>query len=488
MRALLCLCLLPIAVDAATIEVTNLGDAPGSCPSVSNCTLRAALGTAAAGDTVVLAAPPAIALPAVVQLQGSALVVDDDVNLVGPGADLWRIRAAAGRRVLEVDDGAIRIERVTLSDGQALGSNGMSATAGSGVAGMVGGEAEGGCVRIGSSASATFEEAALENCLARGGTGGNGGSGDPGAATTAERVGGRGGDGGNARGGAIANRGSVVLRHSSVVGASAASGRGGRGGNGGTPGFGSGGDGGRGGDAGDAEGGSLWSQDSLSVSIVNSTFAEATLDAGQGGAGGDGGAAGAAGSRGDGGDGGASGAARGGHLNLASLFDGEIAFSTLAAVVLTTRSGGAPGGGSTDGAAGLSGSASGEVLFVASGVARPRSSALGGATALADCAGTVDGIGNLAGDASCDTALIGAFADHFVPDWTLEGGRVAWSLRGTSAAIDAAASCTRAGGSVVSRDQSGRLRPLDGNGDGQAACDPGALEFSLQLFGNGFEN
>ncbi|MEO8669753.1 MAG: choice-of-anchor Q domain-containing protein [Tahibacter sp.] len=51
-----------------------------------------------------------------------------------------------------------------------------------------------------------------------------------------------------------------------------------------------------------------------------------------------------------------------------------------------------------------------------------------------------------------------------------------------SAAIDAGldASCT-------DRDQRGHLRPLDGDGDGQARCDIGAFEFSDAIFATGFE-
>ncbi|MEW6211875.1 MAG: right-handed parallel beta-helix repeat-containing protein, partial [Acidobacteriota bacterium] len=50
------------------------------------------------------------------------------------------------------------------------------------------------------------------------------------------------------------------------------------------------------------------------------------------------------------------------------------------------------------------------------------------------------------------------------------------ALEAGSVAIDAVADCTDLGGSPVTEDQRGVLRPLDGTGDGSAQCDAGAFE------------
>lgn len=471
---------------AATLLVTTLGDAAGSCPSATNCTLRAAIASAAPGDRIEF--DPAFGYPATVTLANSELTITRNLTIAGPGADRLTVQAAPSRRLLLVQGGEVIIEGLALSGGQLLGQNGLSATAGTGASGQSGAAVEGGCIRTQAGTRLLLERVALRNCLARGGSAGHGGSGSNGGSTANDRAGGNGGTGGTARGGAIAAFGELTLLQSSISNATAQGGAGGNGGRGGSPSFGSGGPGGDGGNAGAARGGAIFVGSGGALWLRNSSIAGSSLSTADGGDGGNGGGAGAGGSTGGGGDGGDAGPLQGGDLYLdAALTLADIEFSTMAPALLSAGSSGMPGTGG-GGAAGFPALRQGEIVFAAS-AARVRSSALMGTSADLDCQGALNASGsNLASDGSCSGFTLQAtFAASFLPTTIEQGGRVAWQPAPGSPVIDAAGTCNDLTGTAVAADQSGRARPRDGDGNGSAACDLGAIEASPTIFLHGFE-
>ncbi len=83
--------------------------------------------------------------------------------------------------------------------------------------------------------------------------------------------------------------------------------------------------------------------------------------------------------------------------------------------------------------------------------------------------------------------LHGAYAANFRGTDDVQGGRVVLLPRPGSLVVDVAANCNDIFNNVVAFDQGGRARPVDGDLDGTATCDVGAIEFDPRLFGNGFE-
>ncbi len=483
------LCLLALAaadVRSATVVVTNLGDAAGTCPSSASCTLRAAIAAALPNDRIEFDA--ALVFPANLTLSGTELAFNKNLTIVGPGADRLSVRAAPSRRVLSVTTGSVVIERLELAGGRQFGSNGPSGSPGSGTGGVNGGVAEGGCVRTSAGTSLVLDRASIRDCIAQGGSGGNGGSG---ASGNPPGNGGPGGAGGFARGGAIAVDGQLTLVDASISGALSAGGAGGVGGAGGAGSIfanreGAGGNGGAGGGA---QGGAIQVGAGGALLLRNSTLAGNSVGAGNGGNGGAGGD-GAAIGIGAGGNGGIGANAQGGqvHLNTAVAL-ADVEFSSLGPAGMTGGNGGIGGQGDPNGASGVSGLRSGENLFAAS-APRIRSSLLVGNNAAVDCFGAVTASGaNADSDDSCaGFTRQGSFAANFRgPAIDTEGGRAVILPLPGSLSIDSAADCNDLAGAAVSSDQSGRVRPLDGDGNGSAICDIGAVEFSNALFANGFE-
>lgn len=482
-------CLLILATagaNSATVLVTSLGDAPGSCPSASTCTLRAALAAANANDRIEF--DPALVFPANLALLGTELAINKNLSIVGPGADRLSVRAASSRRVLAVSSGTVVIERMELAGGRQFGINGTNGPAGSGAGGVSGVPGEGGCVRTSSGTSLVLDRVSIRDCAAQGGSGGSGGSGANGSPPS---NGGPGGVGGFARGGAIAAEGQLTLVNSSITGAVATGGAGGAGGTGGDGSFfsQSEGNGGVGRNAGAAQGGAIYVGSGGALLIRNSTLLGNTASAGNGGRGGDGGD-GMASGIGAGGNGGNGSAAQGGQLFLdTGLTLADIEFASLGPAAMVAGLGGNPGQGSPNGGIGQFGSRSGEGVLAAT-APRIRSSVLVGNNPAVDCFGAVNASGNNAdSDDSCSGfTQVGTFATNFRgPAIDTEGGRAVMLPLPGSISIDAAANCTDLAGAAVAADQSGRTRPLDGDGNGFAICDTGAVEFSNLLFAHGFE-
>jgi hypothetical protein len=106
--------------QAATIEVTIPADSgPGS--------LRAAIASAHDGDTITFSLP----LPSKITLTSGELLVTNNVDIIGPGANHLALDGNAARRVFYVLGATGTIANLTISNGLAVG--GFSAKGGGGI-------------------------------------------------------------------------------------------------------------------------------------------------------------------------------------------------------------------------------------------------------------------------------------------------------------------------------------------------------------------
>src|SRR5437899_683887 len=80
-----------LSAEAATVTVTSTADAGGSCPGAS-CTLRQAIATAAAGDTINFS----LAANSAITLTSSELLINKNLTINGPGANLLTVQRSAG--------------------------------------------------------------------------------------------------------------------------------------------------------------------------------------------------------------------------------------------------------------------------------------------------------------------------------------------------------------------------------------------------------
>ena len=477
-------------------EVNRADDiAEYRCPSTDRCTLRGAVAVARDEDAIFFS--PSLAMPIVIELQ-QTLVVDKDIEIAGPGpgsgSDRVTLRPAGPFRPLLIRPGADSSARVmltdlTIRDGVVMGDAGVDGSA-PGAHGGSGADALGGCLLVdgeSGSASATLNRVAVRDCSVVGGDGGKGAAGldaDRGAGGT----GGNGGSGGDALGAAIAVRrtASLLLIQTSVSDSFAIGGRGGNGGRGGAGSL-AGGAGGAGGRGGSAAGGAIHADSAIlssAVYVENGSLLANGLGAGDGGAGGAGGR-----STGFGGNGAAGQHAPGGDVAGGNLYTGpstmlELVHATLGPASLVRGNPGNWDGVTETGR----GSAQGEVLVAWNW--RVRTSALIGTSPHSLCGGTTPQSWNGSGSsaASSDLCLqdesLHAGAGSFVAGMAAmpEQGRAAAIPLRNSRLVDATGACG------ATYDQSGRLRPLDGDGDGVAACDIGAIEvaYSVQIFADGF--
>jgi hypothetical protein len=81
------------SVEAATLTVMSNADFGGSCPGV-DCSLRQAIATAGAGDTITFSLPANSA----VTLTSGELLISKNLTINGPGANLLTVQrsTAAG--------------------------------------------------------------------------------------------------------------------------------------------------------------------------------------------------------------------------------------------------------------------------------------------------------------------------------------------------------------------------------------------------------
>jgi CSLREA domain-containing protein len=332
----------PAPVTAAwTVTSTNdLSD--GSC-DVGHCSLREAIVAAAPGDEIRFASP-LFDVPQVITLTSGELVIDKNLTITGPDANLLTISGGNTSRVFFINPSAagavnppappfpvVHLSNLTIANGKAQGGNGgkglQRAAGGGGGAGMGGGIFING-------ATVTIDRVAFDHNQALGGKGGD----------TADFSGfaGGGGGGGTAGNGTETGNGSGnVLIGGNGGGGGSFGGNGGPGG----PEYGSGDDGGEGSGAGGNGG-------NFSGSFAgNQSFAAGNGGFGGGGAGGakrrvpDGSSAGGAGGFGGGGGGGINGLAPGGGGSF----------------------GGAGGNGAPQGGSGGGGGGLGGAIFVRAG-------------------------------------------------------------------------------------------------------------------------
>jgi hypothetical protein len=228
-----------------TLLVTTLTDSGGG-------SLRSAISSASDGDRIIFT--PLVT--GTIGLTSGELLINNQLNIIGPGATNLTISGDQSSRVFHVNaSGILNLFGVTLANGLVAGANGAS--------GAIGGDAIGGGLFDEGSASLT--DCVITNDSATGGTGGTG-------------VGGQGANGGNGAGGGIYNSSLLSLLRCTLSGNSAQGGMGGTGA--------SGSSGATGGTGGAAFGAGL--ANAGSTTLINCTLAGNIANAGQGGTGGHG--------------------------------------------------------------------------------------------------------------------------------------------------------------------------------------------------------
>lgn len=448
---------------AGTVSVNSLGDnGPGDCSST--CTLRDAIATAMAGDTIEFG----ISLPWTIVLNGAELSINTPLSIIGPGADLLSVSAAGASRVANVN-AAVLISGLTLRDGNVTGAQGAPGSNPGGT-GQPGGSGDGGCIFTGVGSQLTLSHVAVVSCQAVAGKGGKGGAGKF-TVIGAGAPGGAGGPGGEARG-AVFAQGALTLVQSSITGCvlvAGAGGDGGRYGYGGFPNYivyaaGSGGAGGG------ARGGGIFATGGGTFLVSNSTIASCDLTAGNGGAGG-------TERPGDSqsiGPSGAGGNAQGGSVYVdATVLQSGVEFSTLTGNTLVAGSGG------TYPSAGANGSAAGDALYTVA-PSSVRSSVVASVSGNSDCVGSISVQGaNFDQNSTCT-----GFSIHGTVAGTLKplsvSGDGTWALlpRFGSRVIDAALDCAKLDSALAMSDQHDTKRPQG------STCDLGAVEADYIFVGD----
>lgn len=422
---------------AGTLTVTDLGDT-GTGVCGATCTLRDAIASAAPNDTIDFAST--LTYPATITLNGQELLVYQNLTIVGPGAGLLAIDGNQQSRILEIAANAsVTVSAIALNNGTVAGADGGF---GGGARARDGGDAYGGSALVNAGSSLQLIACWLSGNHATGGFGGTSGQ----AFSTQ-------GNGGSAHGGAIYSEGTLSIKDASMSGNYVY---------GGPPGGFFSGSNTIQGNGGNATGGAI--EATGFTEITNSQFLSNSAQAPSGGSGFGGSA---------GGDG---GSARGGALAFSGF--SELSFVSALGSSLV---GGYGGSGSPTGASGAVAGA--DVYTTATMLSR--GNVLTSTSGAATCAvATIVAQGaNLDADSSCQNFTL--HGDAKLAIVTSGGDTFALPLWG-SPLIDAAVNCNDAFGTTLTTDVRGGVRPLDGNADGIAACDLGAVE-SDELFANGFE-
>lgn len=117
LAAAIALALCTATAQAGTTTVTNTGDGVGACPSASECTLRKAIETAAAGETIVL---PAGAYT----LAGNPLSIEKDLTITGAGAGTTTLTNSPANTLIEADNSELNISGITFKNGSSPETSG----------------------------------------------------------------------------------------------------------------------------------------------------------------------------------------------------------------------------------------------------------------------------------------------------------------------------------------------------------------------------
>jgi len=438
-RAAICVALIATGVPAAaaTLTVTDLGDA-GSGACGTTCTLRDAIASAAPNDTIVFAGT--LTYPATITLNGQELLVYKNLQILGPGAGLLAIDGNQQSRTLEIAANAtVSVSGIALNNGRAVGANGAFVSTSPA---PNGGDAYGGGVLVNSGSTLQLIACQLNGNQAAGGTGG-----------VSFASGSQQGNGGSAHGGAIYSAGTLLMKDSSMTGNSAV---------GGFSSFAPPDPNALQGNGGSGTGGAI---EAIGLTeITNSQFLGNLVQGASGGnsfgihPGGSGG----------------------------SALGGTLSFSGFSVLSFVTSLGGsvAAGYGGSGNPTGSNGQAAGADIYSTATVLS-RYVALTSTSGESTCSIATSSTqgANLDADGSCSNFTL--HGDAKLQVLSSGGQTFAFPLWG-SPLIDAAADCNDAFGTTITTDVRGEIRPLDGNADGVAACDIGAVE-SDELFANGFE-
>ncbi len=455
--------------QTSSFVVTSMDDHDDGIAGTVDCTLREAINAANANadaNTITFASN----VTGVITLRLGKLVINHDVNILGPGAMVLGVNGNAANRVFDISSGNVLISGLAITNGHvqgALGTNGATAQPGGS-----GGSVQGGGI---------FNQAALtlSNCWISGNAAiaGNGGIG---GADDNNNQAGSGGAGGAASGGGIYNGGSLILANCTINGNAATGGTGGA-----TPAainyfYGDASDGGAGGDG---TGGGIANAGSLAAR--NCTITADVVNGGPGASGG------AAAEDGNGGAGGPGGNGLGG--GLANLYNVSVASCTLSSNTVFYGSGGiggTVGGRGTAGANGGDGRAFGGGLRSNLATNTVQNTLVAGNTSASgpDCSGTFTSQGyNLIGNNTGGIGFsvtgdqVGSAASPINPKLgplAYHGGSApTMALLLGSPAIDKG----NTGG--LNTDQRGRVRPFDfptvaNTSDG---ADVGAFELNLPV-------
>jgi len=102
--------LLAAPARAATLTVKSNADSGGTCPGAT-CTLRQAVATAAAGDTI------DFNVTGTITLTSASLVINKNLIIAGPGASKINVAGVSTNRIVQITSGNVTISGLTIGPG-----------------------------------------------------------------------------------------------------------------------------------------------------------------------------------------------------------------------------------------------------------------------------------------------------------------------------------------------------------------------------------